>query len=420
MGKDSWFRMKHRTRLEREEKEDKQIEAMNRSTADDEQRLKIINARINAIKTGKLDPDEASVDDIEGLQGEMDEINANIAKRNKLIKTFTDKRSWNIDNICKVKDEKSIVNKMESASLKAEDYAPTGQTEAMMNKEKSGVESATTTISTSTSSKAIETGNGKSASSSTSSKPPTSTAPNSSKAEPTGPIGPVSNVSSEKLSMMSYNDFAYEHEELLETYSEIQDMERSKQMLFKNCDILLHEHSQSYMLLSCLEDEMNGKHKRMRNVAKQSQILSHINELGVSMKRDPRDVILPFFSRMEDKNHFKVFQDAVDEFCSRIVNRAVEKKREMDDERAIQNDLPPREERLGPGGLDPVEVMEMLPPELQEAFHSRSVEALKEVIAGMSPSDAKKWMKMCVDSGLWVPQGDEIFDDEGEESDEGA
>ena len=39
---------------------------MNRTTADDEQRLKIINARIKAIKTGQLDPDEASVDDIEG------------------------------------------------------------------------------------------------------------------------------------------------------------------------------------------------------------------------------------------------------------------------------------------------------------------------------------------------------------------
>lgn len=29
---------------------------------------------------------------------------------------------------------------------------------------------------------------------------------------------------------------------------------------------MLHEHSQSYMLLSCLEDEMNGKHKRMKQV----------------------------------------------------------------------------------------------------------------------------------------------------------
>ena len=68
IDKDSWFRMKHRTRLEREEKEDKEIEAMNRSTADDEQRLKIINARIKAIQSGQLDPDEASVDDIEGRE----------------------------------------------------------------------------------------------------------------------------------------------------------------------------------------------------------------------------------------------------------------------------------------------------------------------------------------------------------------
>merc|ERR1712146_422706 len=113
-----------------------------------------------------------------------------------------------------------------------------------------------------------------------------------------------------------------------------------------------------------------------------------------------------------------VFQDAVDEFCSRIVNRAVEKRKEMDDERAMENDLPPREERLGPGGLDPVEVMEQLPPELQNAFQSKSIEALKTVIAGMSPKDASKWMKMCVDSGLWVPQGAEIFEDEGEEVEE--
>ena len=64
IDKDSWFRMKHRSRLEREEKEDKEMEAMNRCTGDDKQRLKIIKARIEAIKSGKLDPDEASVDDI--------------------------------------------------------------------------------------------------------------------------------------------------------------------------------------------------------------------------------------------------------------------------------------------------------------------------------------------------------------------
>ena len=49
--------------------------------------------------------------------------------------------------------------------------------------------------------------------------------------------------------------------------------------------IMLHEHSQSYMLLSCLEDEMNGKRKRMKQVCRQSQILSHITELAQGMSR---------------------------------------------------------------------------------------------------------------------------------------
>lgn len=103
---------------------------------------------------------------------------------------------------------------------------------------------------------------------------------------------------------MSYNDYALKHEAILEEYSEIQDLEKTEKFVFKHCDILLHEHAQSYMLLSCLEDEMNGKHNRMKLVCRQSQILSHISELGVQMRRDPRDVILPFFRRIEEKQFF--------------------------------------------------------------------------------------------------------------------
>ena len=82
-------------------------------------------------------------------------------------------------------------------------------------------------------------------------------------------------------------------------------------------------------------------------------INSHINELGVSMKRDPRDVIIPFFRRLEEKEvlirffpfifysifyywiippqqHFQGFSTAVEEFLQRIVKRAIEKRKEMD------------------------------------------------------------------------------------------
>jgi len=41
----------------------------------------------------------------------------------------------------------------------------------------------------------------------------------------------------------------------------------------------------------------------MQLVCRQSQILSHVQELGGSMQRDPRDVVLPFFNRVEEKEY---------------------------------------------------------------------------------------------------------------------
>ena len=136
------------------------------------------------------------------------------------------------------------------------------------------------------------------------------------------------------------------------------------------------------------------------------------------MKRDPRDVILPFFMRIDEKEHFAGFTSAVDDFIARIQKRAVEKRKEMDLERAREI----REERLasgekgpaGPGGLDPFEVLESLPVELRDAFESQDLGQLQAVLAHMKPADAKHWMKQCVDSGLWVPSDKSIFENEGE------
>lgn len=107
-------------------------------------------------------------------------------------------------------------------------------------------------------------------------------------------------------------------------------------------------------------------------------------------------------------------------FVQRIIERAVVKRREMDAQREKEEaeeaaamstttatkgatDLTeiPREERLGPGGLDPVEVYESLPESMQDAFESRDTEKLKEALMKMDVGDAERHMKRCVDSGLW-------------------
>ena len=48
-----------------------------------------------------------------------------------------------------------------------------------------------------------------------------------------------------------------------------------------------------------------------------------------------------------------------------------------------------RQERLGPGGLDPVEVFESLPDALKECFESQDIAKLQETIKAMSEEDAR-------------------------------
>ena len=62
----------------------------------------------------------------------------------------------------------------------------------------------------------------------------------------------------------------------------------------------------------------------------------------------------------------------------------------------------PKEERLGPGGLDPLEVIETLPQAVVDAFESRNVDQLHEALAQMDPEEAEYHTKRCINSGLWV------------------
>lgn len=62
-----------------------------------------------------------------------------------------------------------------------------------------------------------------------------------------------------------------------------------------------------------------------------------------------------------------------------------------------------REKRLGPGGLDPVEVFASLPVELQECFEKKDIQLLQDTFAKMDPHLAEKYLKDCIDSGMWLP-----------------
>mmetsp|Transcript_15050 Transcript_15050/g.17185 ORF Transcript_15050/g.17185 Transcript_15050/m.17185 type:complete len:269 (+) Transcript_15050:575-1381(+) len=219
------------------------------------------------------------------------------------------------------------------------------------------------------------------------------------------PTKPSAGPNREQDSMLSYHDFTVKYADLCEEFMTLSSLDQSRDFLIQHGVVLLQENASNYLLLASLEDEMNGFRDKMRLTARQSQIISNIAELAKTMKSHPGNVIIPFFKRLEEKEHFDGFMQGLNAFIENLIKRAIVKRKEMDEERALEEGVDlkdiPKEERLGPGGLDPVDVFESLPLSLQEAFESRDTENLKQALLAMEPGDAEYHMKRCVDCGLW-------------------
>eukprot|EP00980_Cylindrotheca_fusiformis_P027105 scaffold18861_cov49-Cylindrotheca_fusiformis.AAC.1 len=56
---------------------------------------------------------------------------------------------------------------------------------------------------------------------------------------------------------------------------------------------------------------------------------------------------------------------------------------------------------VGPGGLDPMEVWQSLPPLMQQAFEQQDMTMLEAALSHLSKDEAEYHMKRCEDSGLW-------------------
>ena len=83
--------MKHRSRLEREEREDAEIKEINKQNEQDNARIKIITARLQGIKSGRVEED-AEFEDTEALEGELKELQQNVKKRQDRVDAIMKKR----------------------------------------------------------------------------------------------------------------------------------------------------------------------------------------------------------------------------------------------------------------------------------------------------------------------------------------
>ncbi|PRD22136.1 UNVERIFIED_CONTAM: Cdc37 [Trichonephila clavipes] len=206
--------------------------------------------------------------------------------------------------------------------------------------------------------------------------------------------------------MLSFNvilrktKFNKENEKLLNKFGMFQKYEDSKNFLREHPHLACEE-TANYLVLWCISLEVEEKHQLMEHVAHQCICMQFILELSKHLNVDPRSCISSFFSRiqMADVEYKEAFNAELESFKERVRERAKARIQKLIEEAEEEE----RQKRLGPGGLDPVEVMESLPEALQKCFESKDIELLQKTIATMPEEEARYHIGRCIDSGLWIP-----------------
>jgi len=191
--------------------------------------------------------------------------------------------------------------------------------------------------------------------------------------------------------------FVKENKKLIKDYGMLQKFDDSKAFLLDGRTHLACDETANYLVIWCLDLEMEEKHDLMAHVAHQCICMQYLLELAKQLDTDPRACISSFFTKIQiaDEDYKNAFYSELEAFKKRIKKRAAEKIAE-----ALEEE---RQERLGPGGLDPMEVFESLPESMKECFEKQDIPMLQQIIRELPEEEARYHMKRCVDSGLWVP-----------------
>ncbi|TTE81782.1 Hsp90 co-chaperone Cdc37 [Bagarius yarrelli] len=224
-------------------------------------------------------------------------------------------------------------------------------------------------------------------------------------------IKPEEKLDTEEEKEQKHKTFVEKYEKQIKHFGMLRRWDDSQKYLSDNSHLVCEE-TANYLVIMCIDLEVEEKHALMEQVAHQTIVMQFILELAKSLKVDPRGCFRQFFSKIKtaDQQYQDAFNDELESFKERVRGRAkirIEKAmKEYEEEE--------KKKRLGPGGLDPVEVYDTLPSEMQKCFDEKDIQMLQDLISKMDPMDAKYHMKRCVDSGLWVPNSQTDGDGEKE------
>jgi len=230
----------------------------------------------------------------------------------------------------------------------------------------------------------------------------------------------------EEESAEKIEDFFRKHRSKLETYAIIPDDEVADKFLQDHKEIVNHS-GEGFLITLAVDKSCEGPPASLNVplIAKRCltvhNILASAKEANIKIEKS----IQMFFRRKNNNKINEIYAQEFDkqhsELLTLIRKRTKERLKEVEEE--IKNPIEMTEEEalenkapLGPGGLDPSEVLNNLPQDLQDAFMNKDMEKLKEALGKLPEEEARKHMSDCVKSGLWVASPEIDSDDEDSEA----
>ncbi|XP_070837932.1 hsp90 co-chaperone Cdc37 isoform X1 [Chaetodon trifascialis] len=226
-------------------------------------------------------------------------------------------------------------------------------------------------------------------------------------------VKPVTKEETEKEKVEKHKTFVEKYAKEIKHFGMLRRWDDSQKYLSDNPHLVCEE-TTNCLVVICIDFEIDEKHALMEQVAHQAIVMQFILDLARTLKVNPKGCFRQFFSKIKTAD--KPYQDAFDHELELLKER-VRSCAQIRMESAMKElEEEERQKRLGPGGLDPVEVYESLPKEIQKSFDEKNVQMLREAINRLDPEEGKYHLRRCIDSGLWVPDSGE--GDDEEESDE--
>lgn len=205
--------------------------------------------------------------------------------------------------------------------------------------------------------------------------------------------------------------FLDENLEKLRKFAKIKKDSKADKFLKKNPE-LVHEASEGFLITYAVDRAVEGAEKpELARLSRRCLMIHNLVQSCSQQNVSPIIGVERFYAKIASNEQliesYKVeLNKQVKELMERIEVRRIERLAELQD---IPDEYDEDEKApLGPGGLDPTEVLNSLPKEMQDAFINQDVEGLKKALSEMDKDMAEYQMRRCIDAGLWVqPESDD-------------